>query len=343
MKMSLTKLTALVALGCVLLSAQDAQAQEPLKFFKNYFVTGDYVVRGVSLWRRGGSMGKRPSIHPCPRRRRWCAGKRRHPGRLLIHSDGRKNPGVRNRPRKVQRQQSPWYRPSFSSPPPGSGTFAKALVNWQNASAPCWGVPAPGRKLITYRVDVLRFLPIKPMTVGGQLTEKHDLTKTLEIVVPDAGDFFGDDEEDKNEKTGSNAPRALGASLVVVYRDAGKPFSGIVLYDGAYIKRAFATMQQPIKGFYQASTQNLSAKMTHIVGDGGPLRSERVSAGSTVYPLNPFRGTPLLSRWDNVTFAVPSTALQSGQLNVKVEPRRSDTGLPLLQRDRVPDHGRGHG
>ncbi len=41
------------SLALLVLSPHAAAAQEPLKFFKNYFVTGDYVVRGVSLWRRG--------------------------------------------------------------------------------------------------------------------------------------------------------------------------------------------------------------------------------------------------------------------------------------------------
>ena len=41
--------------GLVLLAAQPAVAQEDLAFFKNYFVTGDYVVGGVSL--RGTGVG----------------------------------------------------------------------------------------------------------------------------------------------------------------------------------------------------------------------------------------------------------------------------------------------
>jgi len=36
-----------------LVAALPAQAQEPLSFFENYFITGDYAVRGVSLWRQG--------------------------------------------------------------------------------------------------------------------------------------------------------------------------------------------------------------------------------------------------------------------------------------------------
>ena len=36
------------------LAAQPAQAQQDgLSLFKNYFITGDYVVRGTSLWRKG--------------------------------------------------------------------------------------------------------------------------------------------------------------------------------------------------------------------------------------------------------------------------------------------------
>src|SRR6266550_8203772 len=40
-------------LGAVFLAAQPGYAQESLNLFKNYFITGDYVVRGTSLWRKG--------------------------------------------------------------------------------------------------------------------------------------------------------------------------------------------------------------------------------------------------------------------------------------------------
>src|SRR5438046_10421543 len=45
------------ALGFVMLFAQSgghAQAADPLTFFKNYFITGDYVVGGVGLRGSGG-------------------------------------------------------------------------------------------------------------------------------------------------------------------------------------------------------------------------------------------------------------------------------------------------
>ena len=43
----------LFLVGAVFLTAQPGLAQEPLNLFKNYFITGDYVVRGTSLWRKG--------------------------------------------------------------------------------------------------------------------------------------------------------------------------------------------------------------------------------------------------------------------------------------------------
>ena len=51
----------LCCVGVALLLAQpvQAQAQDPLSFFKNYFVTGDYTVRGVSLFGTGKNVPPR--------------------------------------------------------------------------------------------------------------------------------------------------------------------------------------------------------------------------------------------------------------------------------------------
>ena len=50
----LTRLVAIASLVFVAFGAQPAQAQQDgLALFKNYFITGDYVVRGTSLWRKG--------------------------------------------------------------------------------------------------------------------------------------------------------------------------------------------------------------------------------------------------------------------------------------------------
>ena len=67
-----------VCLAFVLLFPRPGLAQDPpLKFFKNYFVTGDYVVRGASLWRKGVN-GRATALIPplgggCARTWRICS------------------------------------------------------------------------------------------------------------------------------------------------------------------------------------------------------------------------------------------------------------------------------
>src|SRR6476659_2224664 len=44
----------LLAIGFVIFTSQLAHADDsPLRFFKSYNITGDYVVAGKSLWRKG--------------------------------------------------------------------------------------------------------------------------------------------------------------------------------------------------------------------------------------------------------------------------------------------------
>jgi len=47
------KPTALFSFGLLALFVQVGRAQDPLQFFKNYFVTGDYAVAGVGLYGQG--------------------------------------------------------------------------------------------------------------------------------------------------------------------------------------------------------------------------------------------------------------------------------------------------
>ena len=134
---------------------------------------------------------------------------------------------------------------------PGSSSLAKAL-NWELATTPCWTVAYPGgRRLVTYRADVLRFLPIGPNGTCRRASSSR-AGRTL-VEVPDSGTAFGDVNEGGTESGGGSGPRAIGASLVVVYRDSAMPFKAIVIYDGGFKKTAFATMNQKIAGFYQAS------------------------------------------------------------------------------------------
>ncbi len=289
-------LAALASLCTVLLAAVPAQAQAPpLSFFKNYFITGDYTVRGVSLWRKGVD-GKAVAVIP----------KLGGPGGVPPNADilaaflyvqtaeSVQGSGI-DHATFLGNDLGPFTEPGSAEP--GSGTFAKQLVGWENAPTPCWSVAVPGgRKLMTYRVDVLRFLPIDPRT------GKQDLNTTHRISVPDAGRLFGDDDETCRETRATPLPRALGASLVVVYRDPAMPYSAVVIVDGAYTKRALAKMVQPITGFFQASLTTPAAKMTHIVGDGRWFLSEQVLLGTQLIARNPYVSADG-AKWDNPTFA----------------------------------------
>lgn len=273
-----------------------AQAS-PLTFFKNYFITGDYVVGGTSLW-RAGSYGR-----------------------------ARKTIGISGVPRGtdilaaflyVQTAESVQWsgidHASFNGNDlgPGPESMAKAL-NWERATQPCWSVAWPGgRRLVTYRADVLRFLPLGP-------DGKFAVNGSHEVIVPDGGTAMPDIDELIAEGNPPNpAPRAIGASLVVVYRDPSKPFRAVVIYDGGATKSAFASMTQVLGGFYQASGTP-AARMTHIVGDGRPYFSERVSVNGQLIATNPY-GSALGAKWDNPTFTNVPVAPGAGTLSVEISP-----------------------
>ena len=273
----------LFALGFALLLAQPVHTQAPppdaLQFFKNYFITGDYAVGGASLWRKGAVNGRAAvqiSVPGVPDGVDILA------AFLYVQT-------------AETEQWSGIDHAKFNGADlgPGSSSVAKAL-NWDLATAPCWSVAWPGgRRMVTYRADVLRYLPIGPN--GKQVVNgPHGLE------VPDSGYALGDIDEGGIESGSGTGPRAVGASLVVVYRDPTKPLKAIVIYDGGFKKAAFATMNQTIAGFYQASTAP-AAKMTHIVGDGGPLVSEKVLLNGELIATNPFVGA-VGRKWDNPTF-----------------------------------------
>jgi hypothetical protein len=282
-----------------------------LKFFKNYFLPGDYVVRGVSLWRTGVKGKATAYIPPLGGADGVPATADMVAAFLYVQTAEKiQGSGIDNATFAGQKL-GPFK--AVGSTEPGSGTFAKPLVDWNAAQSPCWSVAYPGgRKLITYRVDVLRFLKINPLTGKQSLTTMH------EVVVPDAGTIYGDDDEGKAEKALSDLPRAIGVSLVVAYRDRSKPFSAIVLYDGAFTKNAYATMDQTISGFYQSSSLNPSAKMTHIVGDGRPFLSERVYDDAQLIATNPFVSS-LGAKWDSPTFQLPQFGTNLDKTVVRVD------------------------
>ena len=310
---------ALLCLGFVVLAARPAHAQpqapQPLSYYKSYFLPGGYTVRGTSLWRKGVngravvSIPRLDGIDGVPATADIEAAFLYLQTAERTQGSGVDHGGVHVKFAGID--MGPFNAPV--SLEPGDGTFLLPLVDWNSAGAPCWSLNFPGqRRLITYRADVMRFLPIDPST------KKQALNVPIQIQVPDMGPLFGDDDESSKERADVTGPRAVGVSLVVVYRDDSKPFTGIVMYDGAYTKRALQTMTQEIKGFYEAAATSPGAKMTHIVGDGRPLLLERVLMGNQQIAINPYisQNGP---KWDNATFNTLPLAGHASSATITVD------------------------
>ena len=296
------KSIALFVVGLTLVFAQPeghAASPDPLNFFKNYFLTGDYVVGGASLWRKGvnGIATGTISMSNVPTNADIVA------AFLYVQT-------------AEIAQWSGIDHATFDGNDlgPGSTSVAKAL-NWSSNTCPCWSVawPPSGRRIVTYRADVLRFLPIDQ---NGNLVVNGPHT----VQVPDSGLYYDDDDQNSTERGGWSGPRAIGASLVVVYRDSTKSFKAIVIYDGGFTKSPWASMTQTIAGFYEASTLNPDARMTHIVSDGSSFFSEKVSLDGQAIATNPFVGSSG-RKWDNVTFPLNGKlAGDAASTTVRVDP-----------------------
>ncbi len=307
-----SRAVAFFSLFFVLLLPSLGQAQQdPLPFFKGYNITGDYVVAGKSLWRKGVN-GKATVDIPIT----VPTGANIVAAILYVQTAERVQwSGIDHATFQTLR---PGTQPLDLGP--GNQSLAKALTpNWALAPSPCWSVlVVGGRKLVTYRADVLPYLP-KDANGEAVVTGVH------RVVVPDAGNLFGDDDEGGIEVGNILGPRAIGASLVVIYSIPSSSYKMIVINDGGFTKRAFSTMIQPIRGFYQASN-NPTANMTMIVGDGRPILSEKVLFnGLQVGTNNPFNSADG-PKWDNRKFTLTAQHLPGGTLDqpnppiVRVEP-----------------------
>ncbi len=273
----------LLSLGLLIAASQPADAQPgPLTFFKNYFLTGDYAVGGVGL--RGQGLNGLAS------------------GSIVIEGV----PGDAD----VVAAFLYWQVVTTTSAGPDSGSlgvtfrghplrsadgpFAKVLSN--QGTAPCWasggstGTSGGSKATYTYRADVLRYLAVDSGT--GKLS----VNGTHVVAIPDSG------------SSGNATPLALGASLVVVYRQSSLPLSAIVLYDGGFtLGNNTSQLFQTIGGFYQPANPAV-ARLTHIVGSGQMNKAETLLFGAgnaTPAPIaaSPFGGFAGDS-WDNPTFTV---------------------------------------
>jgi hypothetical protein len=266
-----------------------ATATNPLRFFKNYFVTGDHVVAGVGLKKAGSGgvvtdniaiSGVPSDADPVAAFLYW--------GTVVFKT----NP------------DSGHIGALFNNAP-----ISDLAVNLTPpGTSPCWssgggsGNPDGSKTLIEWRADVFRSFDANNdgVVTAAEVNGSHPIT------LPG------------NSSGGNGAPFTQGASVVVIYRSHKEPLRAIVLYDGGFtIDNQTNTVTQNIAGFYQASTTNPQSKLTMIIGDGQDNFSEQVLFGETS-PTNLIATNPFISHegqtWDNPTFTETAAhaALLSG-------------------------------
>jgi hypothetical protein len=253
-----------------------APTTDSLKFFKNYFITGGYRVAGVGLAGQGvnGLATGTINMAGVPNGAEILAA---FLYAQVVSASGGDAAGA----------GATFNGAPLSIP---SGTFA--AVGDPNGSTPCWtGGPDSGggaNRTYSLRYDVLRMLPR-----GADGRARANGTHTVQL--PDVA---------------NSTPAALGASLVVFYRDPNPAakLSAFVIYDGGWaMDGATHGMFQTIRGFYDPAA--VPGVMTHIVGSGRLNRSDRLKVnGALTGPnggINEFRGSAGPA-WDNVTVTVPN-------------------------------------
>lgn len=271
----------------------------PLFLFKNYFVTGDYVTAG---WVEGPPDGSGYA-----------------PGTISVPDT----------------LQAPYLAPGVpTSVPPGADIVA-AYLYWAtvegnqssfagkqaffngyaitgevlgNPNAPtswssggCSGSSNGSKTMRTYRADVHPYLPVDTNPASPTFGALAAAGK-IPVRLADSG------------SNGNTQPNALGATLVIIYRQLNPPvpLNAIILYDGAFApSNAALTISQNLTGFYQPA-MNPVAKLTHIVANGQSNKAETVYFGNTALPSlytstlgsNAPAFPGLYGTWDNPTWVV---------------------------------------
>src|SRR5215472_5250803 len=234
---------ALVVALAAILFTQFSFAQAPLSFFKNYFVTGDYVVGGVGLRGLGDGTGFATGTITIP-----------DPNTpAMFVPDGADIVTALLYWQTVEKSQSAFAgQNGFFNGYPITGKSLgnpNAPVSW--SSGGCNGSSQGTTTMRTYRADVRPFLPI----VNG----RHQGNGQFQVKLADSG------------SNGGGTPLTLGATLVIIYRllsplSTTGALNAITIYDGSFApSNGGASMSQTMMGFYQAAT-NSAAKLTHIVG-----------------------------------------------------------------------------
>ena len=291
-------------LGVVLLMAQAGGHAQPLptdalRFFNNFFVTGNYVVGGVGLWNSGTGTIDMSSpaapMHAAPEGADvlaaylyWQVVTSVDPGMVDIHAASTFN-GL------------PLSSPLDSQLVASLGGTQACLLNG--------GFGGAGNRVYTFRADVLRLM---------------DLDDSGRRVVNRVGGYPVSLPNDHW------TTRTLGASLVVIYRhpDPTTPLNAIVLYDGTFVKQQSQTLNQRIEGFYDPA--NVTGAITYIAGSAQSGLGEvlSVNTGTTVSVNNVFNGASG-SAWDNVTrttAALTGTRLAGAYFDTAIAPRSGFLG-----------------
>ncbi|MGA2880343.1 MAG: MBG domain-containing protein [Bryobacteraceae bacterium] len=299
-----SKCATIFGLGFLAIFVQVAQAQGPLNYFKNYFVTGDYVVGGVGLASvkptvSGSTISVTDTINfsgvPCTSgpglsaRVVPCTAKGALPGDVIAAFLYWQTIETSSTPTSTAGSfnATPATKTTPANPNPISGL---ALGNPTiSACAASVGSTQTNEYAHFYRADVLRYLPIN---------------NTANVRVANGPQTF-------TLTSTSTSTQFNGATLVVIYRlvTPGNPriapLRSVVIYDGAFTGTPSGGLNQTMGGFYQASSDP-DAKMTQIVGNGLPgFRSTLTVNGGVPQgvPSDPFVGAQGLS-WDNYTFNI---------------------------------------
>ena len=295
--------------------AQPAMSQNQLALANNYFVTGDYVVGGVGL--RGlGSGGLATGTINIP------------------DSAQAKATGV----------------PSLSVPP--GADIVAAFLYWETVESSLRGAATGQQGFFNgYAITgTIRGDPNAPTSWStGGCSGSAQGSKTMRVYRADVRPYLNLDANGNivgngsyvvqladSGSNGGGVPLTLGASLVIIYRvqSPNVALNSIALYDGALApNNSNSTMTLPIQGFYDAATSPV-AKITHIVGNGQPNKTESVFLNSVTLPslyhgLPPFPGI-YNGSWDSPTWVTNSygSAVQSGDSSetASVVPAGSGSG-----------------
>lgn len=270
----------------------------PLKFFKNFFLPGgDYVVGGIGLRGQGdpdtGFATGMISISGVPADA--------YVDSALLY----------------------WLtlEPNDTPPMGTTGFFHGAEIHGkeigpkdgtgQSIRVPgCWGSGAGGgqtsqtTQVRAYRADVLRNFPLstEPATLG-----KPVVNGSHEVMHRDDGGGGT-----TAPSSGNQVIYTEGTALVVVYHVPTAPLRAVVIYDGALtVDQDFPTAFNMDVGAYWDASATPAAKMTYLVGNGGHRPETLTLNGLAADGSNPFSGL-LGSAWDNPTFPVSGTVLDTG-------------------------------